>query len=201
MPYDVPLPPAGCAFDHTETRKAWQSARRRVAGGLVVCVLLTLTALAVTGLYAPQIRRAGAGVVPALFFGLLLPCALYSSIGSLRRLGRMRAVLRDNPWQSRAALRRQQGTRDPGGVPVQLMTREGGWSRALTARDPLRWYRWDPAMENGVWMAGSPASGAVVALPGGRGPMLTLERRRRDVVPPRRPQRRDLKSADAPPAG
>lgn len=200
MTYDVPVPPAGCAFDHTETRRAWQSARRRVVGGLVVLVLLTLTALAVTGLYAPQIRRAGAGVVPALFFGLLLPCALYSYAGSLRRLGRMRGVLRDNPWQRREALRRQQGTRDPGGVPVQLMTSEGGWSRALTARDPLRWYRWDTAMENGVWMAGSPARGAVVALPGGRGAM-TLERRRPDVVPPRRPQRRDLRSTGAPPAG
>ncbi|MBT2526156.1 hypothetical protein J7E91_12060 [Streptomyces sp. ISL-99] len=200
MTNDAGLPSTDCAFDHPETRKAWQRARRRVAGGLVVFVLLTITALALTGLYAQDIRRAGAGVVPALFFGLVAPGALYAYIGSLRRLRRMRKVLQANPWKHRDALSKQAGTKDPNGVPVRLMTREGGWSRPLTARNPLRWYRWDPAMENGVWLAGSPASGAVVAMPGGRG-LMTLERHHRDVVSPRRPDRRDLKSKDAPPVG
>ncbi|MGX1886444.1 hypothetical protein [Streptomyces sp. NPDC055287] len=200
MTHHGPVPPTGCAFDHPQTREAWQRARRRVVGGLVAFVLLTLTALAVTGLYAPQIRRAGAGLAPALFFGLALPCALYAYMGSLRRLRRMRKVLRENPWKYREALGRQAGTKDPNGVPVRLMTREGGWSRPLTARNPLRWYRWDPEMENGVWLAGSPASGAVVALPGGRG-LMTLERHQRDVVPPRRPERRGIKSTDAPQSG
>ncbi|MGW7055551.1 hypothetical protein [Streptomyces sp. NPDC054887] len=190
MTHDAGLPPTAPAFDHPETRQAWRRARRRVAGGLVALLLLTLTALALAGLYAQEIRDAGAGVVPALFCGLVVPCALYSYVGSLRRLRRMRHVLRAHPWQHREGCRKEAGVRDPGGVPVRLMTREGGWSRQLTARNPLRWNRWDPAMEHGVWLAGSPASGAVVALPGGRG-LMTLDRRPRDVVSPRRPDRRD----------
>jgi hypothetical protein len=46
----------------------------------------------------------------------------------------------------------------------------------MRARNPLRWNRWDAAMESGAWFAGDPAFGGVIALPGGRG-LMALERR------------------------
>jgi hypothetical protein len=147
-----------------------------VAGGLVVFIVVISVAFALVGTYATQIDLAGAGVLPALFFGIVLPCGLYAYIGSLRRLGRMRKVLQSNPWKYRAAARKHPRARESQGIALQLKAKDGDeWGRVMTARNPLRWYRWDPAMEQGIWLAGVATTGAVIALPGGRG-LMTLER-------------------------
>lgn len=167
-----------CAFDHPPTRLAWRRARLRVTAGLVVLVVVTVVVLAVVGTYKTQIDLGGkrASFLPALYFGLVLPTGLYVYIGSLRRLSRIRKVLRANPWQYRAAARKHPHARNSQGVAVQLKAKEGDeWGRAMGARNPLRWYRWDAAMEQGVWLAGVASIGAVIALPGGQG-LMTLQR-------------------------
>ncbi|MBT2397841.1 hypothetical protein J7E96_20735 [Streptomyces sp. ISL-96] len=176
MTPDAQIPPDQRAFDHAPTRQAWRRARLRVAGGLVVLIMVTLVAFGLVGTYETQIRLAGAGLLPALFFGIVLPAGLYAYIGSLRRLGRMRKVLQSNPWKFRAAARKHPHAREAKGVAVQLKAKEGEeWGQVMAARNPLRWYRWDPAMEQGIWLAGVATTGAVIALPGGRG-LMTLER-------------------------
>ncbi|MGP3999383.1 hypothetical protein [Streptomyces sp. 8N706] len=176
MAPDTPVPSTPYAFDHRGTRRAWHRARRRVATGLVAFVGVTLALAVLTSLYAEPIRSARAGVVPALFFGIVVPAGLYSYIGSLRRLNRMRKVLRSGPWRLGEGARKQPGVVDSRGVPIQLITLRGDWSKGYTARNPLRWYRWDKAMEKGVWTAGNPTFGGVIALPGGEG-LMTMEQR------------------------
>jgi hypothetical protein len=165
-----------------------------VAGGLIVLIVVTLVAFALVGEYATQIRLAGAGVLPALFFGIVLPSGLGAYIGSLRRLGRMRKVLQSHPWKYRAAARKHPKHPPPWGsdsVAVQLKAKDGDeWGQVMTARNPLRWYRWDPAMGQGIWLAGDATTGAVIALPGGRG-LMTLEPRNRDSAPGQRRSKQD----------
>ncbi|MGW8379371.1 hypothetical protein [Streptomyces sp. ODS28] len=177
MTQNIPVPSGTCAFEHEGTRRAWHRARRRVVLRMLCFLTAGCAALILTGVYAGTIRSAGAGVVPAVFFGIVVPAGLYAYINALLRLRRIRRILRAHPWKARGGARRLP-ERDPNGVAVQFLTELGEWSRVFTARDPLRWYRWDPAMEQGVWLAGSARSddGAVLALPGGTG-LMTLQHR------------------------
>ncbi len=167
------------AFDHPETRLDWYRARRRVAARFLVCMILLLSVVVVLSVHAAETKKGGLpGLGLLLTLTLVLPCILYVYIGSLLRLRRMRTVLQSWPWEPRASVRKDPHVQDAAGVPVQLKTGDGDddWTQVMRARNPLRWNRWDEAMESGAWFAGDPAFGGVIALPGGRG-LMVLERR------------------------
>ena len=191
MTQNTPVPSGTCAFEHEGTRLAWLRARRRVVLRMLCFLAVGFAALILTGVYAEQIRSAGAGRIPAVFFGIVVPVGLYAYTSALLRLRRIRRVLRAHPWKERGGARRLP-ERDPNGVAVQFLTEHGEWSRTFTARNPLRWYRWDPAMEKGAWLAGSVRSddGAVLALPGGTGLMSLQQRLERTPAASRKEQRR-----------
>lgn len=174
MTYDARVPMDKSAFDHPETRQAWHRARRRVRAGLVALLLATVGVLWLIGAFPDWFDTRRSTLAPALFFGLFLPTALFSYISTLRRLRRMRTVLESHPWQHRESARKCLRARESQGVAVELMNEDGSWSPAMAARNPLRWYRWVKSMEHGLWLAGRPSQGAVIALPGGRG-LMTLE--------------------------
>ncbi|MGW0550017.1 hypothetical protein [Streptomyces altiplanensis] len=175
------MPLIKCAFDDPGTRTAWRRARRRVVGRFIACLIVSLALLVLLSLYATDTKKGGlAGLGIALFLGLVVPCMLYVYIGSLLRLRRIRRVLRSYPWELRAAARKHPHVSESYGVAAQVKTGNGDddWSPAMLSRNPLRWNRWDTAMESGAWFAGDPAFGGVVALPGGSG-LMTFERRSR----------------------
>jgi hypothetical protein len=178
MTHDPQVPLSKYAFDHPETRLTWHRARRRVAARFFVCMILLLALLVVLSFYAAETKKGG---LPAfailLLLGLGMPCTLYAYIGSLLRLRRMRKVMRSYPWEHRASARKESHVQEIYGVPVQLKTGDGDddWTQIMRARNPLRWNRWDAAMESGAWFAGDPAFGGVIALSGGRG-IMALER-------------------------
>lgn len=174
----VPLPMTKCAFDHPGTRQAWRRARLRIIAGAVLFTILALAVLVLTGVYTYEIDASGWDRGVAVFFGIVVPGAVVSYVSSLRRLGRMRKVLRSHPWKHREGARRAVHVVDSQGIPVQLLKSDGEWSRVATARNPLRWYRWNRAMERGVWLAGSAGAGGVLALPGGNG-LMEIKRHQR----------------------
>lgn len=193
------LPLAKVAFDEPATRADWKATRRRVVFKLWLYSALLLGALALTGVLADPYADNGharGGSDPAGAIGgvavLVYPFALYTCCGALSRLRRARAVLEAYPWRPLPAVRRLAGTKEAGGVPVQLRLPDGEtagdgenayvdddgsvWTQSMSARDPLRWNRWDGALERGAWYAGDLEIGGVLALPGGRG-LMTVRRR------------------------
>ncbi|MDI3384891.1 hypothetical protein QIS99_01470 [Streptomyces sp. B-S-A8] len=180
MPSAVQVPPDKCAFDHAATRRNWQRARLRAGAMLPLVVLLLLATLTVMGLLgdrhgSPPMWMRIAGFVCLVAAPFVFAAALYS-LGPVLRLRRIRRVLREYPWEYRAAVRPCPGVKDVMALPVQLRTEPGGaWSKAMRAINPLQRKRWSGAMEQGAWFAGDPEFGGVIAEPGGR-ELMTLER-------------------------
>ncbi|WP_314176890.1 hypothetical protein [Streptomyces winkii] len=193
------LPLTGVAFDHEGTQAAWKSARRRVLLKLWLWSGLLIAALALSGVLA-EVRwgdgsargdNSVGGLIGAVAV-LAYPFALYTCCGALSRLRKARSILEAYPWRSFPAVRKLSGTKEPRGVPVQLRLPEGTepdggkstyededgslWSQSMSARNPLRWNRWDERMETGAWYAGNVEIGGVLALPGGSG-LMTVQRR------------------------
>lgn len=186
------------AFDDPGTRAAWQSARRRVVLRLSVWSTLFFVAMVLCGVFADvrweEGEARGDNSVGGAIGGLAViayPFALYTCCGALSRLRRARSVLEAYPWRWFPAVRRVSGTREATGVPVQFRLPDGAeadggstyadddgsvWSQTMSARNPLRWNRWDESMERGAWYAGDVELGGVLALPGGSG-LMTVQRR------------------------
>lgn len=196
MEAEPQLPMATWAFDHPETRAAWEKAHRRVKGRLWLWSALIVAAVVVGIVLTPSHQPAGRGnnsagaAIIALAF-LVYLFTLFSSLGALARLRMAREVLKAYAWQPIPGTRRLTGTREATGVVVQLrlpasaecgahgdryVDEEGAWSQSMCARNPLRWNRWDAAMEQGAWFAGDLERGGVVALPGGHG-LMRMQRR------------------------
>lgn len=191
MASEAQLPNAGVAFDDAGTRDAWERTRRAVRtrlwlwSGLFVAALVAGFVLsALTASADKPLSSAGpALIVLALFLYL---GALYACRGALSRLRQARQVLEAFPWQRLASVRRHTGEREPTGVVVQFSFT----SHTMTARDPRRWYRWDPQLERGAWFAGDHHLGGVLARPGGSNPMI-VQARMAVLSSERRTPRRD----------
>lgn len=188
-------PLAKVAFDHSETRAAWEKAYRRVKARLGLWTALFVAAVVVGIVLTPSNTTAGRGnnSLGAAISGLAVLVyliTLYSSCGALSRLRMVREVLRAYPWQPLPGARKLPGTKEATGVVVQFrlpddaeteeedryVDGEGTWTQSMCARNPLRWNRWDVAMESGAWFAGDPERSGVLALPGGDG-FMTVRRR------------------------
>ncbi|HYH33061.1 MAG TPA: hypothetical protein VD903_22040 [Pseudonocardia sp.] len=176
-----PVPEANVAFAHAGTRQAWERTRRRVVrrtwlwSGLFLVALVGGLALTVATSSADRpLRSAGPALVTVAL--LVYLGALWACLWALSRLRQARSVLEACPWQPLAGVRRITGTTEPTGVAVQLRAPGGDWSASLSARDPRRWNRWDPELEEGAWFAGDLRTGGVLALPGGDG-LMTVQRR------------------------
>ncbi|WP_327353045.1 hypothetical protein [Streptomyces sp. NBC_01304] len=174
------LPLEKCAFDHPETRRNWQRARLRAGAMLPLVVILLLVTLTVMGLLGDHPRTQPmwmriAGFVCVIAAPFIFALALYS-LGPIIRLRRIRRILREHPWEYRAAVRPCPGVNDTMALPVQLRTDpDGDWSRTMRAINPLQRKRWTGEMEHGAWFAGNLEDGGVIAAPGGRD-LMTLER-------------------------
>lgn len=199
MESDPQLPLTKVAFDDPGTRKVWTATRRRVRLKLWLWSALLVAALALSGVLA-EVRwgdgnARGDNSVGGAIGGVALlayPFALYACCGALSRLRKARSILEAYPWRSLPAVRKLSGTKEATGVPVQFRLPDGEepggsestyvdddgsvWSQSMSARNPLRWNRWDTAMEKGAWFAGDVERGGVLALPGGRC-LMTLQRR------------------------
>ncbi|NLU76546.1 hypothetical protein HCC61_28645 [Streptomyces sp. HNM0575] len=215
---ELRVPLTKVAFDHPETRSEWKATRRRVRLKLSLWSVLLVGALTLCGLLA-EVRWAaptarsdnsvggligGVGILGYVF-------ALYTCCGALSRLRKARSILEAYPWRRFPAVRRLSG-KDPAGVPVQFRLAERGeepgrgdsssaddvyvdddgtvWSQSMSARNPLRWNRWNESMERGAWYAGDVAIGGVLALPGGSG-LMTVQRRMQVLSMDRQPGRTD----------
>ncbi len=183
-------PSAEAAFGDAGTRKAWAAARRRVRWRFTSWSVLCLAGFAGCCVLASDQQRARSEGGPAGLIGavslLAYVCVLYACLGALRRLRKARAVLERHPWQDVPAVRRLSGTPESKGVPVQfrfVLEADGGqWTPSVVARNPLRWNRWDSAMEQGAWLAGGEGPMGVLALPGGQGLMTVHLRTRAGVT-------------------
>jgi hypothetical protein len=197
---DPRLPLTKVAFDDPRTQEAWKATHRRVVIKLWLWSVLLVAALALGGVLA-EVRwddgnARGDNSVGGVIGGLAVlayPFALYTCCGALSRLRKARSILQVYPWRPLPAVRRLSGTKEATGVPVQFrlpddaaadvadenayVDEDGSvWSQSMSARNPLRWNRWDESMERGAWYAGDVERGGVLALPGGRG-LMTVRRR------------------------
>ncbi|MET7478708.1 hypothetical protein ABZT17_30685 [Streptomyces sp. NPDC005648] len=182
------VPFSKCAFDHIETRavweKAWRKAKRRIRIWHSLYVLSWVA-------YVVYFPNAASKVEEQRAAGLIVVASfIYLAIFYLHRdrkacLKRIRRVLEEYPWQFVPEAHRLLGVRDGVGVPVQVRYREGEeQSGVMSARDPLRRYRWPEGLEHGAWYAGEQwqpggigARGfAVLTVPGG-GELMELSRR------------------------
>jgi hypothetical protein len=216
------------AFDHPETRAAWERTRRRVRGRFLLWTLIFVVLLVLSAaLSEPSVdsgyRRGGTSGPWPMVSGLALLwylCVLYASLGALSRLKKARSVLEAYPWQQFPAVRK--AGRESTGVLVQLpladaapgggglrKDRPGGaaadggqWTPTMCARDPRRWNIWDERMERGAWFAGDPGKWGVLALPGGEG-MMTVQRSMANINADRSSAKKDLEGvlASASPRG
>lgn len=177
MDNEPQLPLVKAAFDDPDTRAAWERTRRRVVRRLWLWSGLFVVALAV-GSVLTGLDAAGPGAAVLVLSVLFYVGAVYACRGALSRLARARSVLETHPWQRLTAVRRITGEKEATGVVVQFRLLDGddAWSQTLSARDPLRWNRWDSALEQGAWFAGDPRLGGVLARPGGHG-LMTVQRR------------------------
>jgi hypothetical protein len=191
---ELQVPPTEAAFDAPGTQAAWRSVRRRIMIKLWLWSVLFLAALALSGAFVDvRLGDEGArggnslgGLIGAVAV-LLYPFALYTCCGALSRLRKAREILEVYPWRALPAVRKLTGTTEATGVPVQFRLPDGAdvaasedayvdddgsvWSQSMSARNPLRWNRWDASMERGAWFAGDLETGGVLALPGGSGLM------------------------------
>ncbi len=206
------VPLTKVAFDHPGTRTAWEAARRRIVTRLWLWSGLASLGV-IAGIVLAQLvdlggRRQGSlgttVIMVSLFaYGL----ALYACCSALGRLRQARSVLEGYPWRRLTATRRIDGQREASGVLVQFLGSadtgrnaaaidhgagpgEGHWSPTMSARNPLRWNRYDPALERGVWFAGDFTISGVLALPGGHG-LMTVQRPTRILVEEKGSAKRD----------
>lgn len=175
----VPMPLAKCAFDHPETRAAWEKARRKAKRGRWIWHLpygLSWVAYFVlSGNASSEIEKerfAGAIVLVSFVYLILL----YLRRDVMASLKRIRRVLEEHPWQFIPEAHKPSGVKDVMGVPLQLRYSEGEELTGLmSARSPLHRRRWPQGLEQGAWYAGKvwQAGGArtrgfgVLAVPGG----------------------------------
>jgi hypothetical protein len=175
----VPVPLAKYAFDHPETRAAWERARRKARGGRWIWhILYALSWVVFVALHANassemgEKRIAGAFVLVSFCYLLLL----YLRRDLMASLKRIRRVLEEHPWQFIPEAHKPSGVKDVMGVPLQLRYSEGEELTGLmSARSPLHRRRWPEGLEQGAWYAGKvwQAGGArtrgfgVLAVPGG----------------------------------
>ncbi|MDG4856957.1 hypothetical protein P8605_02070 [Streptomyces sp. T-3] len=121
----------------------------------------------------------GLATLCAVAAPFVIAFALYAW-GPYRRLGRIRKVLRQYPWEYRPSVR-PCDAKDVMALLVEVQVAGGPdaeWSQRMKAINPLRRKRWTGVMEKGAWFAGDPEFGGVIAEPGGR-QFMTLERRAR----------------------
>lgn len=199
MESEPQLPLTKVAFDDPGTRKVWKATRRRVRLKLSLWSVLLIAGLALSGVITNNRWGDGyhrgqsdlGGFVGAVALVAYL-FALYTCCGALSRLRKTRSILEAYPWRSFRSVRKLSGTKEATGVPVQFRLPDGEepggsestyvdgdgsvWSQSMSARNPLRWNRWDKSMEGGAWYAGDVEIGGVLALPGGRG-LMTVQRR------------------------
>ncbi|MDT0378838.1 hypothetical protein RM572_08625 [Streptomyces sp. DSM 42041] len=201
-------PPHATAFAHPETRAAWEGTRNRIR------VRFLLWSLLFVGLFAlsvvlnataetDYVKRGSNQLGPAIGGLALLwyVFVLYSCLGALSRVKKARKVLEVCPWRQ-VAVRKAPGGKDGTGVTVQIGLSggtppasgdESAWSPTMAARDPRRYNRWDPQLEQGAWFAGEPGVYGVLALPGGAGPM-NAQRSQANLSGERTTPGRDLES-------
>jgi hypothetical protein len=176
---NVPAPLHKCAFDHPETRAAWEKAWRKGKGRLRVWHFLYALSWVAYLAYFPNAssayeeQRAAGAIVLATICYLVL---VYFNRDRKACLKRIRRVLEEHPWQLIPTAHRPSGVKDVMGVPVRLRYREGEELTGLmSARNPLHRRRWPEELERGAWYAGNvwQTGGAstrgfgVLAVPGG----------------------------------
>lgn len=175
----VPVPLAKCAFDHPETRAAWESARRKARRRRWVWhflyALAWVACFVLIGNASSEIEKdrfAGALVLVSFCYLFLL----YLRRDLMASLKRIRRVLEEHPWQFIPEAHKPAGVKDVMGVPLQLRYSERDELTGLmSARSPLHRRRWPEGLEHGAWYAGKvcQAGGArtrgfgVLAVPGG----------------------------------
>lgn len=214
---EVPLQPP--AFDHPETRAAWERTRSRIRARLWLWTVLFVALLALSIILnasagTDYVRRGSNQLGPAIggLAMLWYPCVLYACLGALSRLKKARRVLHVFPWQPLSKVRKS--GREATGITVHLPLPAsasapagpakhglpgGGseddvsWSPTMSARDPRRWNRWDERLEGGAWFAGDPSRWGVLALPGGSG-LMTVHRSMANLSADRTSARQDLES-------
>ncbi|MFC4494157.1 hypothetical protein ACFPA8_08420 [Streptomyces ovatisporus] len=216
---EAQLPLTEVAFDDPETRDAWERTRRSVSRRLwfrsllwSAALVLGLAVSSLTSDEAKPVSSIGPLVFTVGMFGLLF--SLYTCRGALSRVRRARSVLEACPWQALPAVRRITGggVREGTGVVVQFRSphtarttddaegwysdEHGTWSPTMSARNPLRWNRWDAELEKGAWFAGDLQLGGVLARPGGQG-LMTVQRRAHVLHSERTSAERDHRSVVA----
>ncbi|WP_139140785.1 hypothetical protein [Streptomyces abyssalis] len=197
------VPLTRVAFDDEGTQAAWTATHRRIKHKLWLWSALFAAAVVVAIVIAPSDasvdfrgRARGDSSASGVIGGLAVLAyvfALYTCCGALSRLRKARSILEAYPWRSFPAVRKLSGTKEATGVPVQFRLSDDAaadaadenayvdddgstWSQSMSARNPLRWNRWDESMERGAWYAGDVELGGVLALPGGSG-LMTVQRR------------------------
>ncbi|MDO0913248.1 hypothetical protein QQM39_21085 [Streptomyces sp. DT2A-34] len=134
---DAHAPLHKCAFDHPETRAAWEKARSKAKRGRWIWhSLYALSWVAYFVLFgnlsSENAKERAAGGIVLVSFGYLTLLYLRRDVmGSLKRI---RRVLEQHPWQPIPAAHRPDGVKDVMGVPVQLRYREGEELTGLDVR-------------------------------------------------------------------
>ncbi|MGP2441807.1 hypothetical protein [Streptomyces sp. JW3] len=113
------------AFDHPETRAAWEKEQ---------------------GATKRRLR---------VWYSLYALALVYRGRDAIVSLKRIRRVLEQHPWESIPAAHRATGVKEVMGVPVRLRYLEGEeLTGLLSARKPTRRRYWPEALESGPWYAG-----------------------------------------------
>ncbi|MBT2414642.1 hypothetical protein J7I94_29530 [Streptomyces sp. ISL-12] len=176
----TPAPLYKCAFDHPETRAAWENeqraAKRRTWFWHSLYALCFIALGAVHGNVSSDLNKSRAvGVFVILSFVYFLSI-VYRRRDAMASLKRIRRVLEQHPWEFIPAAHRASGVKDLNGVAVRLRYLEGAeLTGLLSARKPTRRRHWPEALEAGAWYAGEvrlEADGrrrgfGVLATPGG----------------------------------
>ncbi|MEV6173934.1 hypothetical protein AB0L99_37690 [Streptomyces sp. NPDC051954] len=147
------------AFDHPETRAAWERTHRKLRRRRTVWWVLCLPSfIAVSFLMSPDAGEAANKIGgPVLIVWVLsYPALLYICTKSLGCLKRMRRVLEAHPWRLIPQVHRPSGVRDVYSAAVQLQYAEDERLTGLVSVwNPVRTYRrWPKNMEYGAWYAG-----------------------------------------------
>lgn len=178
-PEEVRLPPPTYtrAFDHPETRAAWEGLYRKLRRRRIIWWILCLPSfLAVSLLRLPEAGKAVnvIGGIALISWVLAYPCVLYLSGKSFGCVKRMRSVLEAHPWRLIPQVHRPKGHRDAYTAAVQLRYAEGErLTGVMSVWNPARTYRrWPETMQYGAWYAGDTFNARITASQG-RG-VLTL---------------------------
>ncbi|GGX51791.1 hypothetical protein GCM10010321_80980 [Streptomyces chartreusis] len=172
--FRLPAPAYRRAFDHPETRAAWERTNRKLKRRRVVWWVLCLPSfIAVASLMSPDFGETvnKIGGIALIAWVLSYPAVLYISTKSVGCVKRMRRVLEAHPWRLIPQAHRSGTTYTPA---VQLQYAENERLTGLmSVWNPVRTYRrWPETMEYGAWYAGDTFN-ARTASSKGRG-VLTL---------------------------